>query len=178
MQGFTFVFVQICLHLPSHNASASPSFPGLTFHTQALGCKENKHAKNLASSLINQTSSGSVQMGQKGVAGIEKCFGGSNHSVRGNLQMSSRAEKSRMCIYGGGPHSPRETKRCFVSPGKTQLELCLQNKPDCTLYLNIRGSKQQNSLCLTKSRLEVKIYKFSKFSGQITPKLQSSLTIT
>ena len=42
--------VCICLtkygsDLPSHNVSASPSFPGLTFHTQALGCKENKHAK-------------------------------------------------------------------------------------------------------------------------------------
>ena len=45
MQGFTFVFVQICLHLPSHNASASPSFPGLTFHTQALGWKETNMLK-------------------------------------------------------------------------------------------------------------------------------------
>ena len=83
-----------------------------------------------------------------------------------------RAGRKKLNVYiRRRPHTPRETKRCFVSLGKTQLELCLQNKPDCTLYLNIRGSKQQNSLCLTKSRLEVKIYKFSAFSGQITPKL-------
>ena len=36
-QGFAFVLAKYGVDLPSHNVSASPSFPGLTFHTQALG---------------------------------------------------------------------------------------------------------------------------------------------
>ena len=41
-------------NLPSHNGAASPSSPELTFHTQVLGCKENKHAKSRFKSTLNK----------------------------------------------------------------------------------------------------------------------------
>ena len=87
------------------------------------------------------------------------------------------SEKSGMCIYGGGHTLSKRNKALFCLLGNT-ASIVFTKQSGVHTFKHPWTGRQQNSLCLTKSRLEVKIYKFSKFSGQITPKLQSSLTIT